>query len=147
MSSDARKLQKTIEQLYKEDKEKKSKSSVPIPTHSVEFARALFKFEAKPYQAELLEDKSKRIVVRWSRQAGKTTCIALRAIWFAVTHPKTLTLIVAPSLRQSMIMSDRIGDFLAGLPRPTRLQLVEKLQRTTVRFKKGSRIVALPNSL
>jgi len=146
MRLDAKKLQKTIEQLYEEAEEKKTKSSLAIPTDPVEFARALFKFEAKPYQAELLEDKSKRIVVRWSRQAGKTTCIALRAIWFAVTFPKTLTLIVAPSLRQSMIMSDRIGDFLMGLPKPTRLQLIEKLQRTTVRFKKGSRIIALPNS-
>jgi hypothetical protein len=112
----------------------------------VEFVKALFHFTPKEYQAGLLEDKEKRIVVRWSRQAGKTTCIALRAIWYALTHPKTLTLIVAPSLRQSMIMSDRIGDFLMGLPKPTRLQLIEKLQRTTVRFKNGSRIVALPNS-
>jgi phage FluMu gp28-like protein len=122
------------------------KEPLTIPEDSVEFAKALFKFTPKDYQAALLEDKSKRIVVRWSRQAGKTTCIALRAIWYALTHPKTLTLIVAPSLRQSMIMSDRIGDFLMGLPKPTRLQLIEKLQRTTVRFKNGSRIIALPNS-
>jgi phage FluMu gp28-like protein len=45
-----------------------------------------------------------------------------------------------------MIMSDRISDFLGGLPREKRNVLVEKLQRTTVRFKNGSRIVALPNS-
>ena len=32
-------------------------------------------------------------------------------------YPKTLTLIVAPTLRQSMIMSDRIQDFLAACPR------------------------------
>jgi phage FluMu gp28-like protein len=146
MRSGAKKLQKTIEQLYEEAEEKNIKSSLPIPTDIVEFALVLFKFLAKSYQAELLEDKSKRIVVRWSRQAGKTTCIALRAIWFAVTHPKTLTLIVAPSLRQSMIMSDRIQDFLMSLPKEQRVQLIEKLQRTTVRFKNGSRIVALPNS-
>ena len=78
----------------------------------LEFAQTLFKFKPYEYQAKLLEEKSKRIVVRWSRQAGKTTCIALRAIWFAATHEKTLTLIVAPTLRQSMIMSDRIQDFL-----------------------------------
>jgi len=146
MSSGAKKLQKTIEQLYEEAQEKKTKSLLSIPSDPVEFAKALFKFTPKDYQAALLEDKKKRIVVRWSRQAGKTTCIALRAIWFALVHPKTLTLIVAPSLRQSMIMSDRIGDFLMGLPKPTRLQLIEKLQRTTVRFKNGSRIIALPNS-
>jgi len=118
----------------------------------VEFVRLLFRFICTVYQAALLEDKSKRIVVRWSRQAGKTTCIALRAIWFALTHPKTLTLIVAPTLRQSMIMSDRIQDFLMSLPKEDldthidRQTLIDKLQRTTMRFKNGSRIVALPNS-
>ena len=43
-------------------------------------------------------------------------------------------------------MSDRIQDFLANLPKNKRLELVETLQRTTIRFKNGSRIVALPNS-
>ena len=112
----------------------------------VVFARDLFGFVAKDYQACFLQDKSKRIVLRWSRQAGKTTCIALRAIWFALTQSKTLTLIVAPTLRQSMIMSDRIHDFLSSLPKEKRSGLVERLQRTTIRFRNGSRIIALPNS-
>jgi phage FluMu gp28-like protein len=117
-----------------------------VPEDPVVFAREFFGFQVKEYQASLLRDKSKRVAVRWSRQAGKTTCIALRAIWFACAYPKTLTLIVAPTLRQSMIMSDRIGDFLGELPKERRQALVEKLQRTTVRFKNGSRIIALPNS-
>src|SRR5208283_5516374 len=91
----------------------KAPLSITIPEDPVLFARDFFGFCAKEYQAGLLRDMSKRIVVRWSRQAGKTTCIALRAIWFACMHPKTLTLIVAPTLRQSMIMADRIQDFLA----------------------------------
>ncbi len=120
--------------------------SMYVPEDPVVFAQEFFGFQVKEYQASLLRDKSKRVVVRWSRQAGKTTCIALRAIWFACAYPKTLTLIVAPTLRQSMIMSDRIGDFLGALPKEKRQALVEKLQRTTVRFKNGSRIIALPNS-
>jgi phage FluMu gp28-like protein len=117
-----------------------------LPQDSVEFARSLFGFQAKDYQARLLRDDKKRIVVRWCRQAGKTTCLALRTICFALTHPKTLTLIVAPGLRQSMIVSDRIHDFLISLPRETSRTLIEKLQRTTIRFRNGSRIIALPNS-
>lgn len=117
-----------------------------LPEDPVVFVKDFFGFQVKEYQAELLRDKSKRIVVRWSRQAGKTTCIALRAIWFACVYRKTLTLIVAPTLRQSMIMSDRILDFLGGLSQERRSLLIEKLQRTTVRFRNGSRIVALPNS-
>ncbi len=117
-----------------------------IPDDPVAFAQAFFGFDPKVYQAGLLRDTSKRIVVRWSRQAGKTTCIALRAIWFACKYPKTVTLIVAPTLRQSMIMSDRIQDFLSSLSKCKSVELVDRMQRTTIRFKNGSRIVALPNS-
>ena len=110
------------------------------------FARDFFGFNAKDYQAEFLRDKGKRIVFRWSRQVGKTTCIALSAIWFALTNQKTLTLIVAPTLRQSMIVSDRIQDFLLSLPKDSEKSLVDRVQRTTIRFKNGSRIIALPNN-
>ena len=131
----------------KEQFEARPKSEMTdLPLDPVTFALSLFRFKCNEYQAKLLRDASKRIVVRWSRQSGKTTCIALRAIWFAIMHPKTLTLIVAPSLRQSMIMSDRIQDFLASLSKDQHMQMIEKLQRATVRFKNGSRIVALPNS-
>ncbi len=75
-----------------------SEQQLLVPNDAVVFARDFFGFNAKEYQAGLLRDKSKRIVVRWSRQAGKTTCIALRAIWFASVYPKTVTLVVAPTL-------------------------------------------------
>jgi len=120
--------------------------TLEIPSDPVEFVQKLFKFTPTDYQARLLRDQSKRIVVKWSRQAGKTTTIALRAIWFAATHPRSLTLIVAPSLRQSMIMSDRIHDFLGSLPDYQQKQLIKKLQRTVITFRNGSRIIALPNS-
>ena len=122
------------------------KSQLNLPKDAVELAQTLFKFKPNTYQTELLQDDNKRIVVRWSRQAGKTTCIALRSISFAVTHPKTLTLIVAPSLRQSIIMRDRVQDFLMSMNESYRLGLIEKLQRTMIHFRNGSRIVALPNS-
>jgi phage FluMu gp28-like protein len=131
--------------MYQEEFEQSGEGKARIPEKILPFLKDLFNFTPKDYQAKLLEEDAKRIVVRWSRQAGKTTCIALRAIRFALTHDKTLTLIVAPSLRQSMIMSDRIGDFLGGLPERYKY-IVTKLQRTTVRFWNGSRIVALPNS-
>jgi len=120
--------------------------TLEIPKNPIEFVQKLFKFNPTDYQARLLRDQSKRIVVKWSRQAGKTTTIALRAIWFAATHPRSLTLIVAPSLRQSMIMSDRIHDFLGSLPDYQQKQLIKKLQRTVITFRNGSRIIALPNS-
>jgi phage FluMu gp28-like protein len=134
-----RKLEKLKKQLQ-------STENLDIPKDAVEFVKTLFNFSPTTYQQRLLLDTSKRIVVRWSRQAGKTTTIALRALWFALTCPKTLTLIVAPSLRQSMIMGDRVQDYLAALPEAYRSALIDKQQRTVIRFTNHSRIVILPNS-
>jgi hypothetical protein len=53
------------------------------------FAETFFNFKPTRYQANLLRDESKRIVVRWCRQSGKTTTIALRAI---CTHSVTAKL-------------------------------------------------------
>jgi phage FluMu gp28-like protein len=120
--------------------------TVALPKDPVEFVKVIFKFNPTDYQERLLRDESKRIVVRWCRQAGKTTTIALGAIWFALTNPKTLTLIVAPSLRQSMIMGDCVQDHLNSLPGNLHDALIDKQQRTVTRFKNSSRIVILPNS-
>lgn len=110
------------------------------------FAEKLLGFKPTFYQEKLLNDKSKRICVIMSRQAGKTSTLAVKAIWFVVTHPKTLTLIVSPSLRQSMIMMDRLQAFLHQIPRQLQKHMIAKMQRTVVRFKNDSQIVALPNS-
>jgi len=112
----------------------------------VAFGKRFLGFTALPYQEKILTDKSKRIAVRMSRQAGKTTTIAVRGIWFAATHPKTLSLIVAPSLRQSMIMMDRVQGFLYGMKPDERKAIVGKMQRTTIWFRNASQMVALPCS-
>jgi len=110
------------------------------------FAESILNFEPTSYQRKLLRDQHKRIVARFSRQAGKTTTIAVRAIWFSARHPGTVSLIVAPSMRQSMIMMDRIHAFLIALPKEKRRAYISKMQRTVIWFKNGSQIVALPNS-
>jgi len=112
----------------------------------VQFAIDWLRFKPTPYQVELLEDKSKRIVVIFPRQSGKTTTLSVRMIWYAATHPKTVCLIVAPGLRQSMIVMDRIHAFLMGMGKADRRAIISRMQRTVVWFKRGSQIVALPNS-
>jgi phage FluMu gp28-like protein len=113
---------------------------------AVRFAETFLKFKPTPYQAKLLEDEKKRIIVIWPRQSGKSTTLAARMIWYAATHERTLSLIVAPGLRQSMILMDRIQAFLMSMAKPVRRKLISKMQRTVIWFKKGSQIVALPNS-
>lgn len=98
------------------------------------------------YQKELLRCRSNRVLVRWPRQSGKTSGLAIYAIWSSAFHARTTTLIVAPSRRQSMIVGDMIHGYLDGVPRKIRRALVKKKLRTTIYFRNGSRIVMLPNS-
>jgi phage FluMu gp28-like protein len=45
-----------------------------------------------------------------------------------------------------MIMGDRVHDYLASLGQKEKRALIDREQRTVIRFKNGSRIVILPNS-
>lgn len=122
------------------------KEVTPPPQKPVQFCTEILKFTPTPYQQSFLEDESKRVLLCWSRQSGKSHSIAARAIWYSLTHAKTLTLIVAPSLRQSMILSDKIQDFLAELTAKQRHAWISRQQRTVITFSNGSRIIALPCS-
>jgi hypothetical protein len=108
------------------------------------FAEHLLNFKPYPYQQRLLNDPSKRIVACMARQTGKTTTIAAKAIHFAYTHPNTTTLIISPSLRQSMIMFDKIQTLT------TQNQLLTKSitrkTHTIIQLTNNSQIIALPCS-
>ena len=93
-----------------------------------------------------MRDESKRIVVVYPRQSGKTTTLAVRMMWYAATHPNTTSLIVAPGMRQSMIVMDRIHQYLMRINKPRRHRTIAKMQRTVIWFKNGAQIVALPNA-
>ena len=108
------------------------------------FAEHLLNFKPFPYQQKLLNDQSKRIIACMARQTGKTTTIATKAIHYAYTHPNTTTLIISPSLRQSIIMFDKILAFT------TQNQLLAKSitrkTRTIIQLTNKSQIIALPCS-
>jgi phage FluMu gp28-like protein len=123
-----------------------SKTQAYYEKETVKFAQDILHFKPVPYQVKLLEDPSERIVVIWPRQSGKTTTLSVRMIWYAATHPRTTSLIVAPGLRQSMIVMDRIHAFLMTMDRQLRRKIVSKMQRTVIWFKEGSQIIALPNN-
>ena len=96
------------------------------------FSTLILGFRPTGYQRELLRCPSKRILVRWPRQSGKTVCLAVRALWYAVFHAATTTLIVAPSRRQSMILSDVIHSLIGGMPERIRRAVVGRTRRTVI---------------
>jgi len=120
-----------------------------LPKDPVKFCIEILGFTPTSYQRRLLKavaEGRKRIVLRWARQSGKTWILAALTIWYCATHKNRLALIVAPGLRQSMILSDKIHDLLNRIEPTTRRSIVSKALRTVIRFRNGSQIVALPNS-
>ncbi len=106
------------------------------------FSAAVLAFVPYEYQMKFLRETSKRIVVCAGRQVGKSTMAAARSIWFAITQPRTTTLIVSSTLRQSMLMFEKIAEFVRSSP------LVKKSVKYETRrqiiFSNKSKIIALP---
>mgnify|MGYP001101276034 FL=1 len=117
-----------------------------IPKDPVVFSHDWLQVKAFHYQRKLAEAFMKpylTIVVRWTRQSGKSFFIALLLVWYALKHPGVAIGIVGPSLRQSKLYIQRINGLLLRIGR----QYYEWPQRKTiVRFKNGSLIEAFPNN-
>jgi len=117
-----------------------------IKNNPILFAEKFLNFKPLTYQKRLLQDSSKRISVRWCRQSGKTTTFAVKMLWFATTHPYTTTVVIAPSLRQSRNVRDKLDPLLLAVPNPIRNLMFKKIQREQVFLRNGSKILFFPNS-
>jgi len=111
------------------------------------FSDVFLNFHPTPYQLKFLEDASKQIATRWSRQSGKTKSFGIKGLKFCVLHPMSQAIIVAPGLRQSMLVCDRFEETYYQMAEPARKAWVSKLQRTKVTFHNRSRMKFLPYSL
>jgi len=124
-------------------------AQVDTPDDPIQFIEEYLGYTPTSYQRELMDhitEGRRRIVLRWARQSGKSWILASLLIWHCAHHPNHLALIVAPGLRQSMILRDKIHELLDRIPLTTRRAIIKQRMRTTIRFRNGSQIVALPNS-
>ena len=124
------------------DNEDKDRFLKEITFDPALFCKYVLHFKPFDYQSKVLRDESKRIIVCAGRQIGKSFTVAARAIWFAVTHEKTNTLIVSATLRQSMLMFDKILNFVDDSYEIK--SSVTYRSRTRLKFRNGSQIIALP---
>lgn len=67
----------------------------------IAWARDVLKFEPDPKQQEVLGAQTKRGILNCTRQWGKSTTCAIKAVHYAHFHPESLVLVASPSLRQS----------------------------------------------
>lgn len=108
----------------------------------VRFARACG-LEPDLWQAKVLRSKAKRALLNCSRQAGKSTTIAVRAAHRAIYRPKSLILCVSPTDRQSGELFDKVAGVIRAAPTsPKRLEDNAR----SLRLENGSRVVSLPGS-
>ena len=107
----------------------------------VEFSRYIG-IEPDEWQADVLRYEGKRLLLNCSRQSGKSTTTAIKALHTGIYRNKSLILLVSPSLRQSQELFRKVKDSYEamevqpGLLEDNRLSMV---------LANGSRIVSLPS--
>lgn len=97
----------------------------------------------QPWQRRVLHSDALQIALLCSRQAGKSTITAVKALHTSLFWPGSLSLIIAPTEDQSKELLRKAATSLRGLHEPPRLlgDSTELLE-----FHGGSRLVALPGS-
>lgn len=100
-------------------------------------------FDADPWQRQVLDSTSKKILLNNSRQSGKSCVSSILALHVAVFQPGSLVLMVSPSLRQSSELFKKFLDYLDLLPDvPVR----NEDTKLSIKLDNGSRVVSLPGS-
>ncbi len=91
----------------------------------------------------MLRTDSKRVVLNCTRQWGKSTVTAVKAVHRAMFEDESLTLVLSPSERQSALLVRKAAQFMRRLGLKTR---GDGQNGVSVVFPNGSRIVGLPGN-
>ena len=97
---------------------------------------------ADPWQRDLLYAEDRQILINCSRQVGKSTTVSAKSYHQSLIKDGALTLLLAPSLRQSSELFRKVRHFVKATP----CLPIVKDTALTMEFDNGSRIVALPGS-
>ena len=98
---------------------------------------------ADPWQRTTLTERTQNVLLNCSRQSGKSTTVAAKAVWTALYVPGSLSLCVSPSLRQSGELYDKIGETYKRVGAPI---AVDSESAVRVKLANGSRVVSLPGT-
>jgi hypothetical protein len=111
--------------------------------NAVEWAKRALGFEADAVQAKILRSESRRGILNCSRQWGKSTVTAAKAMHRAWTRPESLVVVVSPTARQS-------GEFLRKAETFARELGIRPKgdghNEMSLALPNGSRLVGLPGN-
>lgn len=113
-----------------------------VELNAVAFAREKLGFEPDPKQAELLATTAPQVILNCTRQWGKSTVTAARAVYEAWSKPESLTLVLSPSERQSGEFVRKARRFAAMVDSKVR---GDGQNRCSVMLANGARIVGVPS--
>lgn len=99
--------------------------------------------EPDPWQAKVLRAEAPRLLLNCSRQSGKSSTVAAKAVHVAVYEPGSLTLLLSPSQRQSGELFRKVLAVYKSLGRPVPSESENALSLT---LENGSRVVSLPGT-
>src|SRR5262249_10690824 len=94
-----------------------------------------------PWQHDVLTSTATRMLLLCSRQTGKSTLAASLALQAALLRPRSLVLLLSPSLRQSGELFRKVLDVFGALGRPMGVAAQSALR---LELTNGSRVVSLP---
>lgn len=114
--------------------------SNPASTPSA-FASARLDFHPDPAQSAVLDSQAPRLLLCSTRQWGKSTVTAIKALHFALARPHATVLIAAPALRQSAEFLAKAASFLEILDIPRR---TDGRNRRSLLLPNHARLVAIP---
>ena len=108
---------------------------------AVRFARERLGFAPDNRQEELLRSDAKQGLLNCSRQWGKSTVAAIKAVHRAYFEARSLVVVASPTERQSAEFLLKAREFVRALKIPAR---GDGHNRISIRLPNGSRIVGLP---
>ena len=110
---------------------------------TAEWARRELGFDADAVQTRVLNSSSKRVILNCSRQWGKSTLTAAKAVYQASTNAGSLTLVVSTGARQSGEFVRKAGEFAARRGVKAKGDGDNEI---SLLFPNGARIVGLPGN-
>lgn len=106
------------------------------------WAREVLAYHPDEWAQRVMMSSARYVIENVSRQAGKSTCAAAMAVHRAEFFPRSLILVVSPTLRQSGELQRKCMSYY-DLVDPDHTGLVEDA-KLSVQLRNGSRIIALP---
>ena len=109
----------------------------------IRFAQIHLDFHPDEKQAALLANPIHRGLLNCTRQWGKSTVTAAKAVHQAIHKPGSLTLVISPSSRQSGEFLHKVAEFISQLGIQTR---GDGRNDISLKLPNGSRIIGLPGN-